>query len=149
MLEQYDSLKTFVEQRIAFVARSALSLEEAKPGFARCRMPLANNENHMHSMYAGAQFTLADITGGVLALVSFDRERFYPTLKDLHIEFKQPARSDLTCTMRIDKETLEQLREQADREGKARFQLHGELCNTDDEVVAVAKGEFQVRALNR
>ncbi|MBI2380389.1 MAG: DUF4442 domain-containing protein [Gammaproteobacteria bacterium] len=85
------SLQHMTEESIAFVHRAGLRLLAAEPGHARCLMPLAGNENHLGSLYAGAQFTLADITGGALALASFDAGRYYPILKRLSLEFLKPA----------------------------------------------------------
>lgn len=140
------SIPQLAEESIPFVRRAGLKVLECAPGKARCSMPLAGNENHMGAMYAGAQFTLADMTGGVLALASFDMARFYPTLKDLTLEFLKPAGSDLTLAYAIPAEELARLRQGAETQGKARFVLEGELVDRDGNVVARARGEFQVRA---
>ena len=134
------------ERAIAFVARSGLRLRGATPGFAHCMMPLAGNENHLGTMYAGAQFTLADITGGVLALASFDRAYFYPILKNLQLEFLKPATTDLSLIYRITADELLTLQQIAETHGKAGFPLHGELLDKNGVVVTRASGEFQVRA---
>lgn len=138
-------LKPMIETAIAFVRRSGLQLLDAGPGYAQCRMPLTGNENHLGSMYAGAQFTLADITGGALALASFDPAQYYPTLKQLKLDFLKPARSDLTLEYRLDAAQLAVLHSEAERAGKAGFLLQGELKDGDGVTVATASGEFQVR----
>ncbi len=140
-----NAIAKMAEEAIAFVRRSGLRVQDCQPGYARCLMPLAGNENHVGTMYAGAQFTLADITGGALALASFDASRFYPTLKDLKLEFLKPAGTDLTLDYRLSESELATLREAAERDGKARFVLTGELKDVNGETVARASGEFQVR----
>ena len=76
------SLQQLIDQSIPFVQRSGLQVLDCGPGFAECRMPLSGNANHVGTLYAGAQFTLADITGGVLILeVGHNRrrlERIFP-----------------------------------------------------------------------
>ncbi len=134
------------EQSIAFVRRAGLKVQDCRPGYARCWMPLQGNENHLGSMYAGAQFTLADVTGGVLALASFDNARFYPILKDLTLEFLKPATTDLTLSYEVSAAQLAELHAAAMTTGKAKFLLQGELIDSNGVVVAVARGEFQVRA---
>lgn len=140
------SIEQIAEQSIVFVRRAGLKVQACRPGYARCWMPLSGNENHMATMYAGAQFTLADITGGVLALASFDSQRFYPTLKDLALEFLKPASTDLTLAYELDAARLAALQATARDTGKAKFALQGELRDCNDVVVALAHGEFQVRA---
>lgn len=140
------SIEQMAEQSIAFVRRAGLKVLACRPGYAQCRMPLQGNENHMGAMYAGAQFTLADITGGVLILASFDPQRFYPILKDLKVEFLQPASTDLTLSYQFGDEQLASLQQSANTTGKAKFLLQGELKDQHDTVVAVAHGEFQVRS---
>lgn len=143
-----SQVKAIAEKSIPFVQRSGLQVLAAKPGYAQCKMPLRDNENHMQSMYAGAQFTLADITGGVLALASFDTQRFYPTLKDLQMRFLKPAQTDLTCTMSIPLSELQALIHLADENDKAAFVLQGDLRAMNGDIIATATGEFQVRAKN-
>lgn len=139
-------IKPIAEQSIAFVRRAGLVADICLPGHAQCRMPLAGNENHLGTMYAGAQFTLADITGGVLLLASFDPVRFYPILKDLRLEFLALATSDLTLSYQLPRDQLEQLQAQAEATGKAQFELHGELKDQHGVTVARAHGVFQARA---
>jgi len=140
-----NDIQQIAEQSIAFVRRAGLKVRDCRPGYASCWMPLQGNENHMGTMYAGAAFTLADITGGVLALASFDPQRFYPTLKDLTLEFLKPATTDLTLDYCIPADLLAELQQNANVTGKAKFQLRGELKDSGNITVAIAHGEFQVR----
>lgn len=142
-------IQQIAEQSIAFVRRAGLIADICAPGHAQCRMPLAGNENHMGTMYAGAQFTLADITGGVLLLASFDPQRFYPLLKDMRLEFLAPATTELTLSYQLPPEQLQQLQTLADATGKAQFELHGELKDQHGVTVAWAHGVFQARAKGR
>ena len=142
-------LQQLIDQSIAFVHRAGLQVLDCGPGFAECRMPLTGNENHVGTMYAGAQFTLADITGGVLILASFDRQHYYPTLKNLTLDFLSPATSDLTLRCTVSADALAVLQQQLAGHGKAAFTLTGELIDTRGSVVTRSRGEFQVRALAR
>lgn len=143
------SLQHLIEQSIPFVQRSGLHVLDCGPGFAECRMPLAGNSNHVGTLYAGAQFTLADITGGVLILASFDRQLYYPILKSLTLDFLTPATSDLTLRCALSAAELATLQQQLVAHGKAGFALRGELTDQHGVVVARSDGQFQVRALVR
>lgn len=81
--------RQFTEDKIAFVKRMNLKAEVLEPGFVRLRVPLAGNENHIGSMYAGALFTLAEIPGGALFLTSFDASQFYPIVKEMNLRFRR------------------------------------------------------------
>lgn len=143
------SLQYLIDQSIPFVQRSGLQVLDCGPGIAECRMPLVGNSNHVGTLYAGAQFTLADITGGVLILASFDRSRYYPILKSLTVDFLAPATSDLTLRCTLSPSELAVLQQQLEAQGKAGFELHGELRDQQGAVVARSHGQFQVRALAR
>jgi acyl-coenzyme A thioesterase PaaI-like protein len=136
-----------IDRSIAFVQRSGLRVLDCGPGYAQCWMPLAGNENHVGTMYAGAQFTLADITGGVLILASFDRRLYYPILKNLQLDFLTPATGDLILNYCLSPTTLTDLQRALQVEGKAGFELKGELTDSDSVVVARSHGVFQVRVV--
>jgi acyl-coenzyme A thioesterase PaaI-like protein len=88
-----ELIRQLTEEHIAFVRRSGLKAEVLEPTTSACAP--AGNENHVGSMYAGALFTLAELPGGVLALTSFDSQRFYPIVKEASLRFLRPAGSDV------------------------------------------------------
>ncbi|HWV09995.1 YiiD C-terminal domain-containing protein [Pseudomonas sp.] len=138
--------RQLTEEQIAFVKRSGLKAEVLEPGHVRLRMPLAGNENHIGSMYAGALFTLAEIPGGALFLTSFDVQRFYPVIKEMNVRFRRPATGDIQVEARLDAAQIEQLQTQAAEQGKAEFPLDLQLTDASGEVVAYSHGLYQLRA---
>ena len=137
--------RRLTEQQIAFVQRSGLKAEVLEPGFVRLRMPLAGNQNHIGSMYAGALFTLAEIPGGALFLTSFDAERFYPLVKELNLRFRRPAGGDIRVEARLSRAEIARLEDEAARLGKADFHLELQLTDGSGEVVAESRGHYQLR----
>lgn len=137
--------RQLTEEQIAFVKRSGLKAEVLEPGHVRLRMPLAGNENHIGSMYAGALFTLAEIPGGALFLTSFDVQRFYPVIKEMNLRFRRPATGDIQVEARLDAEQIERLQREAIEHGKAEFPLDLELTDATGEVVAYSHGLYQLR----
>ena len=144
--DNHHSLKNSIEQAIPFVERAKLRVIHLERGKATCEIPLEPNKNHMGSMYAGAQFTLADITGGALFLASFDSETTVPTLKNLTMEFVKPATSDLHLSLQISEQQIHDMTQQAQAKGKAHCELEGQLCDRASEVVAHMKGDFFIVA---
>ena len=137
--------RQFTEDKIAFVKRMNLKAEVLEAGFVRLRMPLAGNENHIGSMYAGALFTLAEIPGGALFLTSFDASKFYPIVKEMNLRFRRPATGDIVVEARLSAEEIERLQSEAQANGKAEYVLELQLTDGSGEVVALSRGIYQLR----
>lgn len=141
-----ELVRQLTEEQIAFVKRSGLKAEVLEPGHVRLRMPLAGNQNHIGSMYAGALFTLAEIPGGALFLTSFDATRFYPIIKEMNLRFRRPATGDICVEASLTDEEIQRLQKQATEEGKAEYVLELQLTDQSGEVVAQSRGVYQLRA---
>ncbi|WP_298186656.1 YiiD C-terminal domain-containing protein [uncultured Pseudomonas sp.] len=141
-----ELVRQLTEEQIAFVQRSGLKAEALEPGYVRLRMPLAGNQNHIGSMYAGALFTLAEIPGGALFLTSFDAQRFYPIIKEMNLRFRRPATGDIRVEARLSVEEIQHLQKQATEQGKAEYLLELQLTDDSGEVVALSRGVYQLRA---
>ncbi|CAN7422178.1 YiiD C-terminal domain-containing protein [Pseudomonas sp. LjRoot71] len=140
-----ELVRQLTEEQIAFVQRSGLKAEVLEPGRVRLRMPLAGNQNHIGSMYAGALFTLAEIPGGALFLTSFDAQRFYPIVKEMNLRFRRPATGDIRVEANLSEAQIEQLQKQATEHGKAEYVLELQLTDDSGEVVAQSRGLYQLR----
>ena len=140
-----ELVRQLTEEQIAFVQRSGLKAEVLEPGRVRLRMPLAGNQNHIGSMYAGALFTLAEIPGGALFLTSFDAQRFYPIVKEMNLRFRRPATGDIRVEANLSETQIEQLQKQATEHGKAEYVLELQLTDDSGEVVAQSRGLYQLR----
>ena len=140
-----ELVRQLTEEQIAFVQRSGLKADVLEVGHVRLRMPLAGNQNHIGSMYAGALFTLAEIPGGALFLTSFDTQRFYPIVKEMNLRFRRPATGDIQVEASLSEAQIEQLQKQATEEGKAEYVLELQLTDDSGEVVAQSRGLYQLR----
>lgn len=141
-----ELVRQLTEAQIAFVQRSGLKAEVLEVGHVRLLMPLAGNQNHIGSMYAGALFTLAEIPGGALFLTSFDAQRFYPIIKEMNLRFRRPATGDIRVEARFTTEEIQQLQKHAAELGKAEYVLQLQLIDESGEVVAESRGLYQLRA---
>ena len=140
-----EIVRQLSEDSIAFVKRTNLKAEVLEPGFVRLRVPLAGNETHIGSMYAGALFTLAEIPGGALFLTSFDASQFYPIVKEMNLRFRRPATGDIVVEARLSAEEIERLQTEAQANGKAEYVLELQLTDGSGEVVALSRGIYQLR----
>jgi len=140
-----ELVRQLTEEQIAFVKRSGLKAEVLEPGRVSLLMPLAGNQNHIGSMYAGALFTLAEIPGGALFLTSFDAQHFYPIIKEMNLRFRRPATGDIRVEARLEDAQIQALQKQATEEGKADYVLELQLIDESGEVVAQSRGLYQLR----
>jgi acyl-coenzyme A thioesterase PaaI-like protein len=137
-------LTKFVGQAIPFSTRNGFKVVDIKRGYVKALMPLKPNRNHFNAMYAGALFTVAELPGGIISMLSFD-DRFYPVLVDLKIDFIKVAKSDITVEFALSDDELERLEAETLAQGKSAFVLEGELKDKDNTVVAKSFANYQVR----
>jgi len=143
-----EMMKSFIEKPFDFVERMGLRVIELEPRSVKLSVPLQGNENHIGTMYAGALFTIAEIPGGALFLTTFDVSRFYPVIKEMTIRFIKPAKTDVTIEMVMSVSEAKRIVSEAEKNGKAEYVLEGEIRDTNQEVVAVSRGIYQVRIIN-
>ena len=129
---------------VPFAARNSFKVLEARPGFLKAKMPFKGNRNHIGTMYAGAMFTLAELPGGILSGMSFQR-KFFPILKELKMEFIKTATTDVTIEISMTQETLKKIEDTAEQEGKCDFELEGSLIDANNVLVAKSFGLYQLR----
>ena len=137
--------RTLIEEGIPFARRAGLKLLVAEPGRTVLEIPLEPNLNHIGTMYAGAQFTLGEIPGGVLCMTSFDMTRFFPIVKEMNIRFVKPGTTALKCEVTLSPEEIERIGRESEEKGKADFTLTAELKDINDEVISITTGLYQLR----
>jgi len=137
-------LTRFVGKNIPFATRNGFEVLEYRPGYIKVGIPLKPNKNHFNAMYAGALYTVAELPGGILCLLNFDPE-YYPTLAEMRMRYLKPAKSDVTIEFTLSKDELARIQAEAKAKGKSKFQLEGELKDSDGNVVALSTAHYQVR----
>lgn len=132
---------------------------EARRGFAAATVPVEGNGNHFGVIYAGVQFTVAEILGGIIALSTFDSSTYFPLVKNVDISFVGMARSELRAQASLDDETIARIEAEAAERGKSDFTRGGgdrrrrqdgrhhsrAVSAARDRQVAVAGGDFASR----
>jgi thioesterase domain-containing protein len=108
-------------------------------------MPFTPNINHVGTMYAGALFTLAESMGGAVCRVYLQKEGIFPIVKGLNIKFTRPARTDISCSYKMDVTAAKKILDECERNGKANYDIQVELKDAEGVVVAVAEGFYQIR----
>lgn len=140
----YAAVNRIIGMAIPFAPRNGFSVEEMRPGYVRAKIKLKGNRNHFGSLYAGAYFLVAEIPGGVMAL--FDLGPAYtPILKEMTLQFLQPANSDVTVEFSLSPETVAAVLAEADATGRGKFTLEGILRDEQGNHVATSLAQYRVR----
>lgn len=141
----YPLLNGLIGVNLPFTRRNGFTIEALRKGYLRARMPIKGNKNHMGTVYAGAQFLLAEVPFGALSIVEFEG-RFIPVLRQLSIRFLQPARSDLTLELLLDQQQITAVVWEAQEKGKANLPMSLELKDKQGQIVATAEADYQIKA---
>lgn len=121
---------------------------EARRGFAATTVPVEGNGNHFGVIYAGVQFTVAEILGGIVSLSTFDSAKYFPLVKNIDISFVAMAKSQLRAEASLDDETIARIEAEAAERGKADFTLDATVTDADGKTVATSRGLYQLRAIS-
>jgi len=65
----------------------------------------------------------------------------------MSIRFIKPAKTDVTIGMVMSVSEAKRIEIEAEKNGKAEYVLEGEIKDANEEVVAVSRGVYQVRAI--
>ncbi|HLR99067.1 MAG TPA: YiiD C-terminal domain-containing protein [Mycolicibacillus parakoreensis] len=141
-----DMMNVGMEQTIPIAHTMGVKVVAARPGFAAATVPAAGNGNHFGVVYAGVEFTVAEILGGILALASFDSVKYFPLVKNIDIAFVGMAKSDLRAEARLDEDTIARVAAEAAEHGKADFAVDAVVTDADGQTVATTRGLYQLRA---
>ena len=135
-----------MESTIPPVHRMGVRVVDARRGHAVASVPLAGNGNHFGVIYAGVQFTVAEMLGGVIALASFDAAKYYPLVKSVDIKFTGMARTDLLAQASLDDDEIARIEAEVADKGKADFVLDAVVSDEAGQTVSVTHGLYQLRA---
>ena len=118
---------------------------EARSGHAVAELPPEPNVNHFGVTYAGSLFSVAEMLGGVLSLVSFDLDGMVPVVKASSIRFRRPAMGVIRAEVSLSEDEIARVQSDAQATGKGEFELEAVLTDSTGEVVATTVGTYQIR----
>lgn len=144
-----DMMNAGMAQTIPVAHSMGVKIAEARRGYAVATVPAEGNGNHFGVVYAGVEFTVAEILGGVIALSTFDSAKYFPLVKNLDIAFVGMARSELRAEASLDDDTIARVEAEAAERGKADFVLEATVTDADGQTVATTRGLYQLRAHGR
>jgi acyl-coenzyme A thioesterase PaaI-like protein len=141
-----DMMNAAMESTIPPVHKMGVRVVEARRGHAVASVPLEGNGNHFGVIYAGVQFTVAEMLGGVVALATFDAAKYFPLVKNVDITFTGMARTDLLAQATLDDAEIARIEAEVADKGKADFVLDAVVSDEAGQTVSVTRGLYQLRA---
>ncbi|GGN77293.1 YiiD C-terminal domain-containing protein [Nocardia rhizosphaerihabitans] len=144
-----DTVNSAIELTVPAAAKMGVRALEVRRGFAATTVPSEGNGNHFGAIYAGVQFTVAEVLGGAITAASFDTSAFYPLVKSFDISFRAMARSDLRAETTLSEDEIERISAEAAARGKADFVLEAVVTDAEGTTVATSRGVYQLRAFGR
>ncbi len=108
-------------------------------------------QNHMGSMHAGAQFTLAEAaSGNYLSSLFHDKEGTYiALLRDASIKYKKQAFSQLKSEAFVSDSALDKFITSYELKGRGTIIAEVKLVDTDGDVTCVGSFKWFVQKLNQ
>lgn len=146
---KYTEIARTIVNMVEGIKRTGLQVLELRDRHVKLRMPMEGNGNHVGIMYAGSLFSIGEVTGGILPVVSLDMTDLVPIVKEVNIRFVAPAITDVFLSAAISAEKAAGIQQEAAEKGKSDFTLDLELKDADEHVVAHVSGIWQVRNLNK
>jgi acyl-coenzyme A thioesterase PaaI-like protein len=80
--------------------------------YARMRLPIENNRNHVGTMYASSILAVAEINGGSVMMSHIGKgifEEFEPLIVGVDLNFRKIPRTDVYVELTVSKEKLENI----------------------------------------
>ena len=124
-----------------------LTVLEAENGVFKATIPNSKAAgNHIGIMHAGVLFSLGEFLGGLITARYLDNPRkFQPVVRDLKIDFKAPAMTDITATAYFSAHQALEMNAKLEETGRYDFQQKAVLTDTNGTVVAETLGSYALR----
>jgi len=96
--------------------------------------------NHINTIHASAQFTLAETQSGIHLQSLFPEleGKVIPVLRDAQIKYKKPAQEKIIAFASADEEAIKKFKGQFDKKGKSSLQIEVKIKDINDVVTCQA-----------
>ena len=105
--------------------------------------------NHIKTIHASAQFTLAETQSGIHLQSLFPEleGKVLPVLRDAQIKYKKPAIEKITAFSSAYEEAIEKFKAQFEKKGRGSLQIDVEVKDINDVLTSQATFTWFVQAL--
>ncbi len=105
--------------------------------------------NHIKTIHASAQFTLAETQSGLHLQKLFPEleGKVIPVLRDAQIKYKKPAQKKILAIASSDEEAVKKFKAQFERKSRGSLQINVEVKDINDALTCQATFTWFVQAL--
>ncbi len=129
---------------IPFVKHIGMKEEEGKLSLS-LKKPICN---HVETIHAAAQFTLAETESGMRLQSLFPEleQKVIPLVREAQIKYKKPATQKITAYSFVEEEDVEKFKIQFAKKGRALLQIKVEIRDIEDVLTCEARYTWYVQA---
>ncbi|GMR16482.1 MAG: hypothetical protein BMS9Abin31_0819 [Gammaproteobacteria bacterium] len=113
-------------------------------------LPFSNDtHNHLATMHASAQFTLAETASGELLQTVFPElvGKVIPVLRDANVKFKKPAVKNIIAYPSISDESREKFNSQFAKKGRASISVDVDIKDIENTLTCTARYNWFVQKI--
>jgi len=105
--------------------------------------------NHIKTIHASAQFTLAETQSGIHLQKLFPEleGKVIPVLRDAQIKYKKPAQEKIIAFASADKDAINKFNTQIEKKGRGSLQINVEIKDINDVLTSQATFTWFVQVL--
>ncbi len=131
-----DSLTDFLHHEIPLAAAMGVRVGHLTPRSIKLTAPFTANKNPHGTIFAGSQSTLGILAGWALLHAALRSLKVHGSLviRESHIRYDRPARSDLWAEAQLDESELLVFLQEAQKKGRARLQITSSLGDNQGQV---------------
>lgn len=109
----------------------------------------ADTQNHLETMHASAQFTLAETASGEFLQTLFPdlADKVIPVLRDANVKFKKPAINKLIAYPSISDEAKEKFNSQFSKKGRSSITVDVELKDIEGTLTCITSYNWFVQKI--
>lgn len=108
-----------------------------------------DTQNHLETMHASAQFTLAETASGEFLQTLFPDlvGKVIPVLRDAKVKFKKPAAKNIIAYPSITDEATEKFNTQFSKKGRASISVDVEIKDIENTITCIASYNWFVQKI--
>lgn len=139
-------LSYLLNQRIAFNLPHKVKIESLSPGCSTVTIPLIRrNTNHLGSIHACAIATIGEFAAGLVLLKEFEMNDYRLIMKDIYVEYKKQAITDLRATVNQDELFLKQIKNELANATPSIAKITTKVSDLNDQEVAIVTTTWQLK----
>ena len=107
-------------------------------------------QNHMQTIHAGAQYTLAETASGEVLQTEFPEllGTVVPVLRESQVKYKKPAMKTITAIASIALEAKQKFNEQLGKKGRASISVNVNVKDSQDTVTCIGTFNWFVQKIS-